>query len=82
MGLTGAFKDGQFDNILPSEPLRVSKIKHRAIVEVTKDGTVAATASAIEVPELITVDKPFLFYIRDKTFKTILYAGKISNPNV
>ena len=48
---------------------KVSKIKHRATIEVTKEGTVGAAASAIELvalsaslsaPKTIDINKPFL----------------------
>ena len=62
---------------------------HRATFEVTKDGKAGAAASAIElvglsaaldVPKEIAINKPFLFFVRDKELKTILLAGKFSNP--
>ena len=67
----------------------MSDIKHRVTVEVTKDGTVGAAASAIEVvsfqgffepPSKITINKPFLFYIYDTYQRVILFAGKYTNP--
>ena len=47
MGVKGAFDEGGFENIVLNEPLKVSAVKHRATVEVTRDGTVGAAASAI-----------------------------------
>ena len=85
MGVHGPFSEGGFDRILADEDLKVSQIKHRAIIEVTKDGTVGAAATAIEfvplfgafgAPQVIDINKPFLFFLRDKTQKTILFAGK------
>ena len=49
MGVNGAFDEGGFENIVQNEPLKVSAVKHRATVEVTRDGTVGAAASAIEI---------------------------------
>ena len=83
---------GQFERAVEvgkEGPLKVSKIKHKATVEVTKDGTVGAAATAIELvsfsasieqPDVITIDKPFLFLIRDTFSKVILFAGKVTNP--
>ena len=90
MGIRAPFEQGGFDKILPDQPLKVSKIKHRATVEVTKDGTVGSAATAIEIvsffgttqePEDIVINKPFIFYIRDSAQNAILFAGKYSNPN-
>ena len=82
---------GEFTKIIEDNPLKVSQIKHRATFEVTKDGTAGAAgaASAIElvglsavrdVPKEININKPFLFFVRDKELKAILLAGKFSNP--
>ena len=90
MGVKGAFDEGGFENIVLNEPLKVSAVKHRATVEVTRDGTVGAAASAIEIvsfsaslaaPKVIDIDKPFLFFIRDTKLKAVLFAGKYTNPD-
>jgi len=90
MGVNGAFDEGGFENIVLNEPLKVSAVKHRATVEVTRDGTVGAAASAIEIvsfsanlnlPKVINIDRPFLFFIRDTKLKAILFAGKYTNPD-
>ena len=89
LGINAAFDEGEFTNIIEDNPLKVSQIKHRATIEVTKDGTVGAAASSIElvglsaalsVPKDININKPFLFFVRDKELKAILFAGKFSNP--
>lgn len=85
MGINAAFETGGFDNIVKGEAIKVSDIKHRATIEVTKDGTVGAAATAIElvsfsgtfdVPEEVLINKPFLFFVRDMNQLTILFAGK------
>jgi serpin B len=90
MGVNGAFDEGGFENIVLDEPLKVSAVKHRATVEVTRDGTVGAAASAIEIvsfsanldlPKVININKPFMFFIRDTKLKAILFAGKYTNPD-
>ena len=89
LGINAAFDEGEFTNIIEDNPLKVSQIKHRATIEVTKDGTVGTAASSIElvglsaaldVPKNININKPFLFFVRDKELKAILFAGKFSNP--
>ena len=89
LGINAAFDEGEFTNIIEDNPLKVSQIKHRATIEVTKDGTVGAAASSIElvglsaaldVPKNININKPFLFFVRDKELKAIVLAGKFSNP--
>ena len=60
-------------------------------IEVTKEGTVGAAASSVELvalsaslsgPKPITINKPFLFFVRDTKSNAILFAGKYSSPPV
>ena len=90
MGVNGVFDEGDFKNIVLNEPLRISAIKNRATIEVTKCGTSEDPASTIEIdsfqpsvnlPKEINIDKPFLFFIRDTELKAVLYAGKCTNPD-
>lgn len=89
MGINAAFDEGAFNGIIPNESFKVGDIKHRAKIEVTKDGTVGAAATAIELvtlsgdfqlPENIMINKPFLFFIRDISMKSIIFAGKFTKP--
>merc|ERR1711988_1250722 len=91
LGVDAAFDAGDFKGIIEDEPLKVSKIKHRATIEVTKEGTVGAAASSVELvalsaslsgPKPITINKPFLFFVRDTKSNAILFAGKYSSPAV
>jgi len=91
LGVEEAFSKGDFKGIIEDEPLKVSKIKHRATIEVTKEGTVGAAASAVELvalsaslsgPKPININKPFLFFVRDTESNAILFAGKYSSPTV
>lgn len=91
MGIKKAFDQGEFEGINKNEPLKVSDVKHRATIEVTKDGTVGAAATSIELvtlsaslfrPKEININKPFLFFVRDTELNAIIFAGKFSNPEV
>ena len=87
--IDAAFDDGEFDNIVKNLPLRVSQIKHRATIEVTKDGTIGAAASSIELvglsaaiglPKEIKINKPFLFLLqRNLLSKMVVYnnSGRV-----
>ncbi|KFZ55590.1 Alpha-1-antitrypsin, partial [Podiceps cristatus] len=90
MGVTEVFSDkadlsGMAENTL----LKVSKAIHKAVVDVSENGTEAAAATLIEmvllsadVPPLphITFNRPFLMIIVDKITHGILFMGKIVNP--
>jgi leukocyte elastase inhibitor len=69
-------------------PLAINDVIHRAIIEVTEEGTEAAAATAITMMttsmpskvEPFVVDRPFLFYIADDATGAILFQGRISDP--
>jgi len=69
-------------------PLAISDVIHRAIIDVTEEGTEAAAATAITMMttsmprnvEPFVVDRPFLFYIADEATGAILFQGRISDP--
>jgi serpin B len=93
-GMVRAFDDVEADfggmtGRPPSEaPLAISEILHRAVIDVTEEGTEAAAATAITVraagirprPEVFRVDRPFLFYIVDDATGAILFQGRIVDP--
>jgi serpin B len=63
-------------------------VVHRAVIEVTEEGTEAAAATAVAMMaasmpshvEPFVVDHPFLFYIADEATGAILFEGRISDP--
>jgi serpin B len=69
-------------------PIAISDVVHRAVIDVTEEGTEAAaataiammTASASPAGESFVVDRPFLFYIVDDASGAILFQGRISDP--
>jgi serpin B len=69
-------------------PLALSQIAHRAVIEVTEQGTEAAAATGIgpttsavhPSPEQFRVDRPFLFAIVDDDTGAILFEGLIADP--
>ena len=68
--------------------IAISDVIHRAVIDVTEEGTEAAAASAVSMmaaslppkSEPFVVDRPFLFYITDETTGAILFQGRISDP--
>ncbi|XP_027702933.1 serpin B6-like isoform X2 [Vombatus ursinus] len=89
LGMSDAF-DGSvadFSGMSARRDLYLSKVVHKAFVEVNEEGTEAACAtaavmvlrSARMIPQFV-VDRPFLFLIRDNSSKTILFLGKVISP--
>ena len=79
---------GMTDRPPARAPLAISEVVHRAVIEVTEQGTEAAAATAVMMApasmpshiEPFVVDRPFLFYIVDEATGAILFAGRISDP--
>ncbi|MBW2736353.1 MAG: serpin family protein, partial [Deltaproteobacteria bacterium] len=89
LGMVDAFKPGQADlsGLNGSRDLFVSAVVHKAFVKVNEEGTEAAAATAViagttSVPELVTVsvDRPFVFLIRDHATGAILFVGRVLDP--
>ena len=55
MGVKDAFNVGDFDKLTKKEKMKVNAIKHKAVIEVTKEGTtgVAATGMLTMLKNLI-----------------------------
>jgi len=73
----------------PTPPLKVGQVIHQSFLEVNEEGSEAAAATAIgveltsvgpSIPMKITIDKPFLFTIREKHSGAILFLGQLTNP--
>ncbi len=69
--------------------LYISGVFHKAYVSVAEYGTEAAAATGvvvtgngiIPVQYYFTVNSPFIFMIRENTSNTILFMGKVNDPN-
>ena len=64
--------------------------KHKAFISVDEHGTEAAAVTAVgaggggygDEPETeFIVNRPFIFFIRDRITGTILFMGRILNPS-
>jgi len=63
----------------------VDFVKQNTYVDVNEEGTEAAAVTTIGIKEVsmppsFTVDKPFIFAIRERTTNTLLFIGKVENP--
>jgi serpin B len=91
MGMPSAFSsEADFSGMDGGKNLFISDVVHKAFVTVDEDGTEAAAATAVimgltsvmpEQPVEMTVDRPFVFFIRDIQTGTILFVGRIVNPS-
>jgi serpin B len=89
MGMSTAFSDeADFSGMTMEEQLFISDVFHKAFVKVDEEGTEAAAATAVVMkatsagpePLTLTVDRPFLFLIREVQTNSILFMGRIVSP--
>ena len=91
MGMIDAFSpNADFSGMNGKRDLFISAVIHKAYVDVNEEGTEAAAATAVTMkltsvgPTRIPVfraDHPFLFLIRDNHSGSILFIGRVMNPN-
>lgn len=90
MGMADAFgEEADFSGMTGGRDLFISDVIHKAFVAVDEEGTEAAAATAVVMAEMammpqeaveMRLDHPFLFFIRDEDSGTILFAGRVLNP--
>lgn len=90
LGMTDAFDPNRadFSGMDGARDLYISDVIHKAFVAVDEEGTEAAAATAVIIRETsaplydvtLTVDRPFIFVIRDLPSGQILFIGRVLNP--
>jgi serpin B len=90
MGMPTAFSMGaDFSGMDGTQDLFIGEVLHKSFITVDEAGTEAAAATAVEMqlkgapmePIEVTVDQPFIFFIRDIETGTILFAGRVVDPS-
>lgn len=90
MGVKSAFTTAaDFKGIAAMGPLVLDQVKQKCYIDISEKGTEAAAVTSAQIrltsarpeaePVEMTVDRPYLFIITDKTNDNILFAGKIVN---
>ncbi len=90
MGMEAAFKpgDANFSGIDGSFELFIQDVIHKAFVAVDEAGTEAAAATAVIVgitsePDEqieVTINRPFIFFIRDIETGAVVFVGRVVDP--
>lgn len=89
MGIRDLFNQNAADlsGLDGSRELFVSKVVHKAFVEVNEEGSEAAAATGVVImlkslPRSFNfkADHPFLFFIRENITGAVLFLGKYSRP--
>ncbi|MFZ5517624.1 MAG: serpin family protein [Candidatus Zhuqueibacterota bacterium] len=89
LGMGIAFSDlADFTSMYEPGGLFISQVKHKSFVEVNEEGTEASAVTIVEIRETMATDefnlvvnRPFIFAIRENHSGSILFIGKIVNPN-
>ncbi len=94
MGMRSAFSGkADFSGITGQKDLCISKVIHKAFIDVNEEGTEAAGASAVVMrkaavqvgwmnePKVFRADHPFVFLIVDNHTGAILFMGRVVSPN-
>ncbi|MBI2859726.1 MAG: serpin family protein [Chloroflexi bacterium] len=89
LGIREAFTDrADFAGMDGKKDLFIQDVLHKAFVAVDEAGTEAAAASGVIVgvtsalpdPVQVTIDRPFVFLIRDIKTGTLLFLGRVTTP--
>lgn len=90
LGMPDAFDPDRadFSGMTGGRDLYIDNVLHKAFVAVDEKGTEAAAATAVIMAPTsamladvtITIDRPFIFVIRDLPSSQILFVGRVLNP--
>jgi len=91
MGMSDAFgEQADFSGMTGKRGVWIDRILHQSFISTDEDGTEAAAATAVVMagsapgqpkPVVMTIDRPFVFIIRDIQTNTILFIGRVLNPS-
>lgn len=87
LGMGEAFSNqADFSGICESTQASISRVLHKAVIEVNEEGSEAAGVTVVEMkatgamePITFVADRPFIFAIADDETGTVLFLGKLLN---
>jgi serine protease inhibitor len=87
LGMPRPFMNAQLNPmfVTPASNRIISSVLQKVFVDVNEEGAEAAAATSVGIgvtslPPSLTVDRPFLFVIRERLSGTILFIGKVVRP--
>jgi serpin B len=92
LGMTTAFDPtaADFSGMTADERLFIGVVVHQANITVDERGTeaaaatavgMAATAAPVEPPVELTIDRPFVYAVRDVPTGAVLFLGRVGDPS-
>ena len=91
LGMEIAFSDNADFSKISDQSLMISRVLHQTFIETNEEGTEAAAATVVEMIsgsaypssiDTITLDHPFIFFIRESTTGTIIFMGRVGDPTI
>jgi len=89
MGIKKAFLNDADFSAMTTSPVAVDQVKQKVFIDVSEKGTEAAAVTSVGIrltsvaPETVSVamnvNRPFAFFIMDRTTDDILFSGSIRN---
>ncbi len=85
LGISRAMSDfAEFDRIAPATRFAISRVEHKARLEIDEVGTTAAAVTytgvtVTSLPPSLLVNRPFVLLLRERLTGTILFAAKIAS---
>ncbi|XP_077105894.1 alpha-1-antitrypsin-like [Ranitomeya variabilis] len=86
MGVVDVFSDSaDLSGITEGANVKISKAVHKAVLNVNEHGTEAAGVTALEgvpmmLPTEVKYNRPFIFSLYDHKAKSVLFTGRVLNP--
>lgn len=89
LGMGIAFTDAADFSNISDQDLLISRVLHETFIETNEEGTEAAAATVVEITltsmpmtYTVTLNRPFLYFIRETSTGTILFMGKVADPTL
>lgn len=91
MGIAFDSNHADFTRINSNGGLYISRVLHKTYIKTDEEGSEAAAVTAVEIgvtsvgpdqPYYFTINRPFVYFIQEKSTGTILFIGSVMNPNL
>ncbi|XP_078066237.1 neuroserpin [Mustelus asterias] len=88
LNITEIFENGSdLSGITDSPDLHISQAVHQAVIEINEEGSEAAastgmTAAIMSLPRQFMANRPFVFLIRSNLTGSVLFMGRVMDPDM
>ncbi|XP_062899531.1 alpha-1-antiproteinase-like [Mobula hypostoma] len=87
MGIEDAFTNYANFSGISEQPVKLSKVMHKAVLEVDEEGTKATAVTGMQaiplsLPVEFKCNRPFLLLIADNYIRSVVFAGRVMNPSI